>query len=48
MRGERRVDGVSKSCLFLRILVSKRSRKLSTKELVRMQASGVPEEVTES
>ena len=45
IRGERRVDEISEGCLFLRMSVSKWALNLSTKELVRMHASGMPEDI---
>src|ERR1700674_224275 len=49
MRGERRVDEVcTRCCRLLRMSISKRSRCLSTKDLVRHYASGMPEDKMES
>jgi hypothetical protein len=48
IRGERRVDGISTSWLFLSMLISKCSLCLSTNELVRTYASGMPEDTIES
>ncbi len=47
IRGERRADEVSTSCFFLSTSVYKRALYLSTKELVRTLASGMPENTIE-
>src|SRR6266481_3875068 len=48
MRGERRVDEVSKSCLFLSVSVFIGCLWLGTEELVRVPASWMPQDQTGS
>jgi len=47
IRGERRAEEVSTSCLFLSTSVYKCTLYLSTKELVRILAPGMPENTIE-